>query len=313
MKKIIVIFISLLTIIGCAAQESHKETDLQKDGLKGNIKTLESTKYIAYENFGRILRGEIIGISIFVYNEKGNFTGGKDYDANGNLLFRAERMYDEKENMLNEVMYNSNGKVLHNVSNVYDTKGNKIEMRNYDSEGTLIIRTTYVYNKNGDKIEENRYPKYRKPYQIQYKYNNKGRQIEEVNKDKVETTNDNGQIEEIEVEMKLITKYNLKGDKIEEENYFNDRLVSKKLYKYDQRGNKIEENFVSFSYDPSQKINYLYDNQNNMTELSKFDANNNLIERIVYKNDEKGNAIEEKYYGSDNLIKMIKELKIEYY
>ena len=287
MKRIIIIFISLLAIIGCVGQESHNETDLQKGGLKGNIKSIESTKYTAYEKFGQVQKDEFIGRSIFSYNKKGNLTEGNDYDINGELLFKGEDTYDERGNKLEQVMYNSYGKLLHKVTYKYDDKGNRTEEKDYDSNGKLTIRVTYAHNEMGNKTEENVFPSDNKPYQIKYKYNDKGEQIEQV---------ENSKIEDIDIEVKLTTKYDSKGNKVEEENFFNDKLTSKKLYKYDQKGNKIEESFIGFSTEPSKKTLYSYDNKNNLTELNDFDANNNLIKRIVYRNDEKGNAIEEKHY-----------------
>ena len=45
MIKLVIIFISLLPIIGCVGQESHNETDLQKQELKGKVKSQTKTTY----------------------------------------------------------------------------------------------------------------------------------------------------------------------------------------------------------------------------------------------------------------------------
>ena len=47
MKKIITLFISILFMIGCNTNKSKIETDLEKRGFKGKVKSIKSTTYKA--------------------------------------------------------------------------------------------------------------------------------------------------------------------------------------------------------------------------------------------------------------------------
>ena len=303
MKKIITLFISILFMIGCNTNKSKIETDLEKQGFKGKVKSIKSTTYKAIEKFGEIQKGEKFSGFFYTFNKDGNF---------------IECISDEKENNSRQTF-------------IYNDKGNIIEQKEYDSEGSLKSQTTYNYDDNGNKIEENTFGGYQ-TQKTTYKYDDKGREAESLITLSFQGINGCA-------ELRITKEYDQKGNIIEEKNYNNhNKLSSKGIYTYDERGNKIKEIFINLdSKKPEEKNIYIYDKNNNKIEVQeyisenlsektiiKYDEKGNILEKdlidfnknmsfkIIYKNDKIGNSIEQIYYVNGNLY-VIEEIEIEYY
>lgn len=304
MKKIITLFISILFMIGCNTNKSKIETDLEKRGFKGKVKSIKSTTYKAIEKFGKIQKGEEVDKLLSIFNEKGNFT---------------------------ERIYSKNGKIDSKQTYIYNDKGNIIEQKEYDSDGNLKLQTTYNYDDNGNKIEENTFGGYQ-TQKTTYKYDDKRREVESLITLSFQGINGSA-------ELRITKEYDQKGNIIEEKNYNNhNKLSSKGIYTYDERGNKIKEIFINLdSKKPEEKNIYIYDKNNNKIEVQKYisenlsekttikyDEKGNILEehitdfniktsfKIVYKNDKTGNPIEKVYYNN-GILYMIDEIEIEYY
>ena len=304
MKKIITLFISILFMIGCNTNKSKIETDLEKRGFKGKVKSIKSTTYKAIEKFGKIQKGEEVDKLLSIFNEKGNFT---------------------------ERIYSKNGKIDSKQTYIYNDKGNIIEQKEYDSDGNLKLQTTYNYDDNGNKIEENTFGGYQ-TQKTTYKYDDKRREVESLLTLSFQGINGSA-------ELRITKEYDQKGNIIEEKNYNNhNKLSSKGIYTYDERGNKIKEIFINLdSKKPEEKNIYIYDKNNNKIEVQKYisenlsekttikyDEKGNILEehitdfniktsfKIVYKNDKTGNPIEKVYYNN-GILYMIDEIEIEYY
>ena len=318
MKKIIIILISLLTIIGCVGQESYKETDLQKQELKGKIKSQTKTtyRYKTTEKSGKIQKEEQQSKLVSYFNKDGNFT---------------ERIFYDKEK----------GTIRQEFS--YDEKGNLIEIKGYEANGTLGTKITYKYDQKDNRIEENTYSEGVLQQKNTYKYDQDNREIEVIRN--VFAFWNGG------VKLRQVNEYDTKGKKIEERNFSNNNeLTSKALFSYDEKGNLIEEYFVNLTdKEPSKKNTYVYDNNDNkieekkcvyqnlsenidrkvckfyVTNYYKYDEKGNKIEdsfsdfeksifyKVKYKNDSKGNAVESIYYTLENTPFLIEEIEIEYY
>lgn len=291
-------------MIGCNTNKSKIETDLEKRGFKGKVKSIKSTTYKAIEKFGKIQKGEEVDKLLSIFNEKGNFT---------------------------ERIYSKNGKIDSKQTYIYNDKGNIIEQKEYDSDGNLKLQTTYNYDDNGNKIEENTFGGYQ-TQKTTYKYDDKRREVESLITLSFQGINGSA-------ELRITKEYDQKGNIIEEKNYNNhNKLSSKGIYTYDERGNKIKEIFINLdSKKPEEKNIYIYDKNNNKIEVQKYisenlsekttikyDEKGNILEehitdfniktsfKIVYKNDKTGNPIEKVYYNN-GILYMIDEIEIEYY
>ena len=304
MKKIITLFISILFMIGCNTNKSKTETDLEKQGFKGKVKSIKSTTYKAIEKFGEIEKGEEVDKLLSIFNEMGNFT---------------------------ERIYSKNGKIDSKQTYIYNDQGNIIDKKEYDSDGNLKLQTTYNYDDNGNKIEENTFGGYQ-TQKTTYKYDDKGREVESLMTLSFQGINGSA-------ELRITKEYDQKGNIIEEKNYNNhNKLSSKGIYTYDERGNKIKEIFINLdSKKPEEKNIYIYDKNNNKIEVQeyisenlsektiiKYDEKGNILEehitdfnknmsfKIVYKNDKIGNPIEKIYYNNE-IPHIVDEIEIEYY
>jgi len=113
-------------------------------------------------------------------------------------------------------------------------------------------------------------------YFYEYKYDDKGNMIEEIEK------NADGQIISL---TKYEYKYDDKGNMIEEiRKNESGRIIE---YKYDSKGNMIEKN------ESGGIIEHKYDDKGNMIEEIRKSEWEGIIEHKYYKYDNKGNIIEE--------------------
>ena len=279
MKKIITLFISILFMIGCNTNKSKIETDLEKQGFKGKVKSIKSTTYKAIEKFGEIQKGEKFSGFFYTFNKDGNF---------------IECISDEKENNSRQTF-------------IYNDKGNIIEQKEYDSEGSLKSQTTYNYDDKGREVESLITLSFQgingsAELRITKEYDQKGNIIEEKN-----YNNHN------KLSSKGIYTYDERGNKIKEIfiNLDSKKPEEKNIYIYDKNNNKIEvQEYISENL--SEKTIIKYDEKGNILEKDLIDFNKNMSFKIIYKNDKIGNSIEQIYYVNGNLY-VIEEIEIEYY
>ncbi|MCK4678878.1 MAG: hypothetical protein KAT48_12160, partial [Bacteroidales bacterium] len=159
MKKLILVFISILLIIGCSDQQRKNENNnFKKLGLKGNIKSCVESKYSAVFKSGKIKRGKGGPIHLYSFDEKGNLIEESDF----RLLFlmagfpeKSTYTFDDNGNRIEKVMYYMDGSIR--TTYKYDDYGIMIEEIRYDSFGGINWMSPDKYNNNGDKIEEIRY------------------------------------------------------------------------------------------------------------------------------------------------------------
>lgn len=302
MKKIVIFFITLL-LIECNTSKSKIRTDLERQDLKGKVKSIKSVAYRAIEKFGKIQKGNENSIFFYTFNKDGNF---------------IECISNEKENNSRQTF-------------IYNDQGNIIEQKEYDFKGNLKSQTTYSYDRKGNKIEENSFEGYQFRRSI-YKYDNKCREVETLITISIKGINGS-------IELRKIKEYNNEGNIIEEKTYDNNNnLVIKGIYTYDEKGNIIKNIFVgSDTNEIEEKYIYTYDKNSNKIEEQKYisehlvektiikydkkgnilkknitDFNRNMSFLITSKNDEKGNAIERIYYINGN-PNVIEEIEIKYY
>jgi hypothetical protein len=98
-----------------------------------------------------------------------------------------------------------------------------------------------------------------------------------------------------------IMLFNKKGFKIEEASYNADGSLDYIIkYKYDTNYNLIEKNRNAPNDERIEKEQYLYDKNNNLVELKKYE-NEKLYYKIIYEYDDRNNKIEEQHHNSGKL------------
>jgi hypothetical protein len=304
MKKIITTLICVSAIAAGAWAQSAKKTDVEEGGLKGKVKSVKETYYEAINKFGEVIKGkERYPPTLTRYDVKGNKTEWNGYNSDGSFSYKYTYKYDAKGNTIEKIEYNSAGSLKSTWE--YDNKGNNIEYNEYSSGGSLGKKVIYKYDDKGNRIEQNEY-------------------------------NSDGSLRE-----KSTFKYDAKENRIER-NEYNSRgsLRYKSTYKYDNKGNEIEWNEYNSAGGFDYKYTYKYDAKGNnieyktyilvagalyeifSTTLFKYDANDNVIEKIAgdsvhnynYRYDRKGNWTVKIYFSTAaHLPVHINERAIEYY
>lgn len=173
MKSVKYILLTLLSVVMCCCESAKREkTDVEKAGLKGNVKTL--VEYQAVINSGDLIQGFMTSKTEF--DEMGNQTCVSMYDEEGNMVQKRLSKYDgnnrkeltevrgasdalvrsivyhydEKGNVDECQDFNLNGILMYRAINRYDSLGNLIENRIETSDGKFVSKTTMAYDKQGN-------------------------------------------------------------------------------------------------------------------------------------------------------------------
>ena len=254
---------------------------------------------------------------IFSYNKEGNLLKTKRFKARGSYVRQSDSTYE----------YDSEGKLIsvkgsdEDFMTMYGSKSvSFLKLYEYGSNGqlseeinTITIdetkddkyteNTEYIYNEKGEKVEENFYinkdndylPKYyeenyRFPYKKKFKYDDKGRLLEEFEKT-------------------LTIKSNF---------YYRNRDISPKTtfilttYKYDE-DDHIQSKNVALEIGEEEKYLYTYDEHGNITSERRYklgQISDNIT--YTYKYDKQGNWIEKSTYTNGKLD-AINKRTISYY
>ena len=215
----------------------------------------------------------------------------------------------------------------------YDYQGNVIIVINFKFDGSVSSTEQYAYNSKGDRTEYIRYKGNQE--ELQYKenteYDSKGNKLRVYGKtnksnfNNVYTYNDEGKLAEIvynvgefidekrvfeydgntanidvldakdNLKYTLETKYNDKGQVVEETRYELDDAVSDKAsYQYDSKGNVLKEEKYKhgqFRY----RVKYNYDTKGNLVNINQEEPNGISYEKAICTYDASGHLIEEKW------------------
>ena len=276
-----------LILFSCSISNEIKN-DLEKQNLQGKVKSITQNTFNAIDKFGEIVKGEkyfnkFIGETSNSYSLENSYT---EFNKNGFLIKSLEsswvRFFYDKNNRLIEDRYYHDGFITYNSNKYkYDEKGLLLEINSFSNQklDSLIFKKKYIYDIEGNNIEQNF-------------YNSKG-----------------------ELDGKSKIKYH-NNEIVEIKNYNEDGTCWNKDI-YDENGNVIVVDLIDDSgkiflkkeseYNEKNLIVELKNIHNNGTKIieykteykyTKFDSNDNWIERIEYDN---GKPI------------YIVERKIEYY
>ncbi|GIM50379.1 hypothetical protein [Capnocytophaga stomatis] len=244
------------------------------------IKSEKEMFYKGVENQGKVEKDEYIGNQERLYNEQGNllketfyYPDGtieeiKDhlYDAHGRLV--EENIYKEDVYEENAAYYIENNEHIHNKATyLYDAHGNLIEECRYFYRKEKVDGKT-IYNKD----------KFSKSMSI---YNTNGNLL--IKYKKSEFNSEEG------FDSKDIYTYDNKGNKIQSDWYWREKLHAITTYLYDEQGNLSEHKWHSTDEEISiSSYSYFYNPETNLTEITTF-SNGDKAE-IIHK-DAEGNVV----------------------
>ena len=90
MKKILSLFIVGFLLVGFS-QKKEKQTDWEKENLKGKVKSITLTDYNAKKIFRKIKKGYSKGKKTTKFNNDGNLTEEVYYNSNGSLSWNWQQ------------------------------------------------------------------------------------------------------------------------------------------------------------------------------------------------------------------------------
>jgi len=259
--------------------QQTRSAGVQQHGLKGKVKKVISysnlmskpdiklfdiygnwIEHVSY-SFPPGINQWVMSKMIFKYNTSGVMTGQTLYDHNGGIQedYYDRFKYDDKGNIIERTRYTSDRKL--NMSSKFDSNGNMTEISWYDSQGTVMLKSIY-------------------------RYNDKGKLIEEVSESKGYFSGKTRTVYQYDVNQNLIVKsvYGTDGS-----------LSEKFTSKYDNNA-KLTEQLVSTyaAHGISEwRTRYSYDQNGLLSEKSSFLLNGSPMSKTVYKYDARGNKTEE--------------------
>jgi YD repeat-containing protein len=284
-NRLVLSILFSLSVFGACTNEIKKKTSLEYDGLKGQVKSVQTKGYsVVTGSLGQIAKGEIIAVewgfnnTFIKYDEKGNWTEYSSYEPDSSIIRKEIPEYDGKGDAIAQYVYNK-GIFNHKIVFKNDNKGNIIESLQYAAyTDSLVSKSVYKYDDKGNEIEA-------------YEY----------------TSTDS-------LTDKIIRKYDDKGNNIEMYNYnVDNKLNSKIITGYDENGQRIERIEYDADSNMISKTIYKYNEKGFYTDVCVYDANNSLKSKktYIYKYDSVGNWIEEIVYDDGVATKII-ERQIDY-
>jgi len=209
--------------------------------LKGKVRTLSETSYLAIEENGEILKGKM---------------GADIFEECGQLL-----VFDNSGLLLVHNLYNSYGNLDQRQTYKYDRNGNQIEINKYNSQGKYQGKTNFKYDNKGKWIEVNA-------------YNAKGILIFNSDIGGYEIV-ENDNKSDVSIESLYNYKYDDNGNIIEENivNPDDDSIKGKITYRFDNMDNMTESNSYKLdgNLERNKTFNYYYDKTGNWIKQIKFE------------------------------------------
>ncbi len=210
------------------------------------------------------------------------------------LKSSSDDQLEEVEYMLAKTVYNEHGKVVAEIQ--YDMDGNVLQENSYkyNEHGFLLEETLKDHDgliaehKSWEPDEQNRIAKEFRHYldgsfdTIHYTYNDKGHLIK---KETIDPDGDTESIEEMEYNTDgWMVYYSLKD--------YDGDLLSEKKIKYDNKGNPVEILEYDGSEDASTRKEADYYPSGNKKETLLYNDQDQLIEKIVLKENASGQLIQ---------------------
>ncbi|MGZ4058043.1 MAG: hypothetical protein ACXVPU_03400 [Bacteroidia bacterium] len=212
------------------------------------------------------------------------------------------RAAQEGENIVPGEKYNPHGECW---IKFYDENGNKIRWNAY-SKLNDSLAFYIIVNHNGNQLSQTTtyYPDGKTITWYSYKYDEKGKLVEEIDKYKSDST----------LEKKTIWKYDAKGNNIEATDYKpNGDLSTKSTFEYDEKGNEIQCDMYGIDGKITYVYKWEYDKSGNKIIEELYDFGGKFLNsKKTFSYDNKGNTIEEKDYNSTGSLKATIDYKYDF-
>jgi hypothetical protein len=300
--------IGLLFIVSSFLTTLKTKNHLDKETLKGNVKSVKELAYAVKEVGNTITKTERKRVysndsdSYKTFNEQGNYIEVSYYESDDTFMGKYSYTYDSEDHNTQLNWSDSKNVLIQKHQYVYDTKGNATVYKMfYADDRGLYFTDSITYDTYGNRIEEIRYH----PNNIDvinkksYTYNTEGLKTEKRRWGKVKSS--------------FQYEFNSKSKKTAQREYDeNERLLSE--IKYNNKENIVEE----WSTTPinSTKVVYSYNTKEQLIKTFQTDTSNDdkVLRELVteYTYDSHGNWITQTTFVNTSPRSLI-EREITYY
>ena len=300
-SRFIIPFTLVILISNQTYAQQKKQTDLEKEGLKGAVSEVEKKEWKAADRFG--------------VTEKTNYILGhvKKFTQNGYL--ESHTSIDEQGQIMWKTIYK------------FDSKGLISESKTYRSDGYLESYWLYTYHPNGTPKEHTRFNASGK-ISVKSTFNDQGHWLAEMYfKDdgsvwyhRAMTYDDLGNLKEEKELFKSRTikyRYDFRGNNTEQTWIYKDGEISVIKFEYDSFDRIVIKATYKNASQTSKAI-LQYNEQGDEKVYKSYNDSQNYFKNYEYKYDSKGNWIVKITYESSSegflgVPVKIEERKIKYY
>ena len=296
------------------------ETDVEKDGLRGAVRTCISSSFVPLENYeelvwiyenlwseffqkdfdeqGFLIREEdyadeqtINRGSSYEYDENNLLIAITDYDINGVYYF-YQYTYDDSGKILKEERYDAYDDLMNVLLYFYDERGFKIRSEELDSEGNCISSYEYINNEDGKPVEQKVFSENELSSHAKITYDENGNPTQSWLYDGEENLVQTNQI-----------AYNANGDPKElVQNDLTASSTKKYIYSYNDKNKMVfAELIINDDFFSSEE--YVYNEQGDDVKFVKFTPFDVVTYIYEYLYDEKGNWTQKIVYENDKPVK----------
>lgn len=219
--------------------------------VTGNVKSYTQTNFIISSKFGNYFRTP--GSKIVRTLNDGKEVELVELSAKDTVIEKITSTYDEAGNLTEQNCYNNNGELLWKSVTAYNGK-QKVDCSEYGNDGLLKGKTIYTYQ-NGNLIDETG-------------YDSEGVLI-----------------------WKFVTKYDEANRISVVSEYCADGSLDKEtIYSYNKIG-KLEAFVVKDTFtNTKQQIVFKYAQDGTISQITTYNANDEIVYRIIVKYDSIGNV-----------------------
>ena len=296
----------LFVAFSSGAQGGEGKSDVEKEGLKGRVKSLEAWRVEYTFKDGRSVEAGRKPVRKTSYDEQGRRAEEVTYDQAGSVSQRLVYTYDAEGRSTGYEEYASllDKSLSKSRRHVYtlDGAGRTVESTVYESDGSVASRFTYAYDAAGNKTEEAFYSwQGVRTGRLVYAYDARGSVLTQTSYSADDS-----------VSWKNVHIYDAEGRKAESAQYQGDKLRYRFFYKYDAKGRQKEVETREFnavanlraSHAPEPgRVVYTYDDEKGTKEVATYDERGTLKSRLLYSLDEKWNGAGATELNADGSVK----------
>lgn len=212
----------------------------------------------------------------YTYDEKGNLLTMTQYHADGQVWKREERTY--QNGVLSAIHQYEDGLLLEYSNCICDSEGREIARDVFNTDDSLKESHSYVYNEDGSRTEKIEAPA---GSFFEEEMSRTGKALK-VNR--------------------YIHYYDIKGKRIQQEDYAGDQLASYCKVSYDYAYRQTRQSWFYGDQTPKAHVDYHYSEDGSTTEEIVYNEEGKILTKIKTETAPNGDYTLSQYDANDNLI-----------